>query len=646
MTYYRDFFFKKRKEIGIMSVVLIIISSFSLFFYQQNITEQNVKNSIFTQYRDRQIESTQRISEHISSDLKLLRSILQGIADSSLLQQGLLYGDRLDKLMYEKFSEVNNVTKVDTIFIADKDDVITYEIVTEGTRSFMNIDLSFRDYIQETKNTLRSTFSDGFIGIDNIERIALAVPIINRDTGEYMGIIGVKIPTESFFSLYGNVHDIDSQYLVVYDKKGTLLAVGADKSLVSKNFFSEFVQNFTNHNPILINLTTNLLQGIPGYAIYDYGRGELLTTNIPLFIQQGKPLYFIEIVTPTSTIYSAINNVLFGEKLAMLSLIVGIIASITTLIIFLIKWNIALNNEVKKRTKELQESNKEITLANDELKVHDKMQKEFINVAAHELRTPIMPILGLSELLYNKVTATVNKKEKEKEKRGEKEGGKEKEEEINLKQEQLKEYLQIIVRNSYRLQKLVEDILDVTKIESRIFTLNTELVELNEIIANVVSDFENIVKGKNSSKVQILYGPNRNNNIFVNADKTRLTQVISNILDNALKFTQERFIIITTRITKNKKEKNAFAVDNKENEVLVIIKDSGIGIDHEILPRLFTKFATKSDQGTGLGLYIIKKIIEAHGGRIWAENNSNGRGSTFYFSLSIVKISEIVIDRR
>ncbi|HJT84527.1 MAG TPA: sensor histidine kinase [Nitrososphaeraceae archaeon] len=646
MTYYRDFFFKKRKEIGIMSVVLIIISSFSLFFYQQNITEQNVKNSIFTQYRDRQIESTQRISEHISSDLKLLRSILQGIADSSLLQQGLLYGDRLDKLMYEKFSEVNNVTKVDTIFIADKDDVITYEIVTEGTRSFMNIDLSFRDYIQETKNTLRSTFSDGFIGIDNIERIALAVPIINRDTGEYMGIIGVKIPTESFFSLYGNVHDIDSQYLVVYDKKGTLLAVGADKSLVSKNFFSEFVQNFTNHNPILINLTTNLLQGIPGYAIYDYGRGELLTTNIPLFIQQGKPLYFIEIVTPTSTIYSAINNVLFGEKLAMLSLIVGIIASITTLIIFLIKWNIALNNEVKKRTKELQESNKEITLANDELKVHDKMQKEFINVAAHELRTPIMPILGLSELLYNKVTATVNKKEKEKEKRGEKEGGKEKEEEINLKQEQLKEYLQIIVRNSYRLQKLVEDILDVTKIESRIFTLNTELVELNEIIANVVSDFENIVKGKNSSKVQILYGPNRNNNIFVNADKTRLTQVISNILDNALKFTQEGFIIITTRITKNKKEKNAFAVDNKENEVLVIIKDSGIGIDHEILPRLFTKFATKSDQGTGLGLYIIKKIIEAHGGRIWAENNSNGRGSTFYFSLSIVKISEIVIDRR
>ena len=614
MIYDRDFFFKKRKEIGLISVVIIIISSFSLFFYQQNITEQNVKNSIFAQYKDRQIESTQAISEHISSDLKLLKSILQGIADSSPLQQGLLYGDRIDKVMREKFSEVNNVTKVDTIFIADKDDIVSYEIVSEGTRRFINIDLSFREYIQETKNTLRSTFSDGFKGIDNIGRIALAVPIVNSSSGEFMGIVGVKIPTESFFSIYGNIQDSNSQFLVVIDKKGTSLAGGADKSLVGKNFFGEFVQNFTNHNPILMNLTQNLLQGIPGYAIYDYGRGERLTTNVPVYIQ-GKPLYFIQIVTPTATIYSEINNVLFEEKLAMFSLIGGIIVAITALIIVLIKWNSILNNEVKKRTKELQESNREIALANEELKVHDKMQKEFINVAAHELRTPIMPIIGLSELLYNKV---LNKNEN------------------SLKQETLKEYLQTIVRNAYRLQKLVEDILDVTKIESRIFKLNTELFELNEVISNVVTDFENIIKNKNN-KVQILYEPNRNK-IFVNADKTRLTQAISNILDNSLKFTQEGFIIITTRITNKEK-------DDKDNKVIVIIKDSGIGIDNEILPRLFTKFVTKSNQGTGLGLFIVKKIIEAHGGKIWAENNSNGIGSTFYFTLPIVKTSEIVVDR-
>jgi signal transduction histidine kinase len=564
-------------------------------------------------------------------------SILKGIADSSLLQQGLLSGDRIDKMMREKFSEINNITKVDTILIADKDDITTYEIVAEGTRSFLNIDLSFREYIQETRNTLQPVFSDGFKGIDNIDRIALAVPIVNSSSGESMGIVEAKIPTESFFSLYGNIHDINSQFLVVYDRKGTLLAVGADKSLLGKNFFGESVQNFTNHNPILMNLTQNLLHGIPGYSIYDYGRGERITTNVPVFIQDT-PSYFVQIVTPTDTIYSEINNVLFGEKLAMFSLIVGTIIAITILIIFLIKWNVILNNEVKKRTKELQESNREIALANKELKVHDKIQKEFINVAAHELRTPIMPILGLSELLYNKV---LNKKGNN-----------------NLNQETLQEYLQIIVRNSHRLHRLVEAVLDVTKIESRVFKLNTELVELNEVIANVVTDFENSLENKshghggggdddddgNNNKVKIIYVSNNRNKIFVNADKIRLTQVIFNLLDNASKFTKEGFIIITTRITTNKEKADDGNNNNNNNNVIVIIKDSGIGIDNEILPRLFTKFATKSDHGTGLGLFIVKNIIEAHGGRIWAENNSNGIGSTFYFTLPIAKTSEIVIN--
>ena len=296
-----------------------------------------------------------------------------------------------------------------------------------------------------------------------------------------------------------------------------------------------------------------------------------------------------------------------------------------------------LNELVKERTQKLEKTitelkekeevvktiNKQLVSANNELTIHDKMQKEFINIAAHELRTPIMPILGLSELLYNKV---INKKGS------------------SLKQETLKEHLQIIVRNSYRLQKLVEAVLDVTKLESRIFKLNTELVELNEVIANVVIDFENIIKNKkhdnddkNKNNVKIIYEANRNNKIFVNVDKTRLIQVISNILDNALKFTQGGFIIITTRITNKEKDTN-------NDKVIVMIKDSGIGIDNEILPRLFTKFATKSDQGTGLGLFIAKKIIEAHGGKIWAQNNTNGIGSTFYFTIPIVKISEIVIN--
>jgi signal transduction histidine kinase len=501
--------------------------------------------------------------------------------------------------------------------------IVTTHIVSKGQRSFINIDLSFREYIQETRNTLQPVFSYGFKGIDNIDRIALAVPIVNSDTGEYIGIVGAEIPTEAFFAHYGNIVDIDSQFIVSYDSKFNYIATPRTHFL-GKNFFDNEVQKFFNFNNIQNDYYRKVFSGelSDDNAVYNFGSGERLNTGSPILLQE-KPIYFIFIITPTTLIYSHINDILNTERVKGFSLIVGAIIAITTLIIFLIKWNVILNNEVKKRTKEIQETNREIALANEELKVNDKIQKEFINIAAHELRTPIMAILGISELLYNKV---INKKD-------------------NLNQETLQEYLQIIVRNSHRLHKLVEAVLDVTKIESRIFKLNTELVELNEVIANVVTDFENSLKNKghgddsknkNNKKVKIIYESNRNK-IFVNADKTRLTQVIFNLLDNANKFTQEGFIIITTRITTNKEKDN-------NNNVIVIIKDSGIGIDNEILPRLFTKFATKSDQGTGLGLFIVKKIIEAHGGRIWAENNSNGIGSTFYFTLPIVKTSEIVIN--
>jgi signal transduction histidine kinase len=599
----QDFFSKKRKEIGVISVVAIIVSTFGLFFYQQNINEQNVKDSIFNQYKDRQIESTQIISQYIESDLQLLMSILQGIADSSVLQQNVLSGDRVDIMMQEKFSQVNNVTKVDTIFITDKDDIVTYEITSEGIRSFINIDLSFREYIQEVKNTLQPVFSDGFKGIDNIDRIALSVPIVNSETGEYIGTIGAKIPTESFFSLYGNIQDINSQFLVVYDKKGTLLAVGADKSLLGKNFFGEFVQNFTNHNPILMNLTQNLLQGISGYGIYDYGKGERITTNVPVFIQ-NKPVYFIQIVTPTTTIYSEINNILFGEKLTMFSLIAGTIFAITILIMFLIKWNSILNNEVKKRTKQLKESNrklllsnKEIALANEELKVHDKMQKEFINIASHEIKTPVQAILTFSQLLQ-------------------------------MYPERQKEFTLAINRNSIRLQRLSNDILDVAKIESGGLKLNKEVFELNEVITNIIDDYKSLIVHDNNSNKIKLYFKTFKEKLFIEADKGRVSEVIFNLLSNAVKFTKEGEIFISVE----KKEKN-----NNDKFVLVTVRDSGEGIDVGILPKLFSKFITKSFEGLGLGLYISKNIVEAHGGKIWAENNSQDGncGAIFYFTLPL-----------
>ncbi len=228
----------------------------------------------------------------------------------------------------------------------------------------------------------------------------------------------------------------------------------------------------------------------------------------------------------------------------------------------------------------------------EQLKVHDTMQKDFINVAAHELRTPIQPILSSAELLGTKIT------------HGEQ-----------------RELLDIMTRNSKRLQRLVESILDVTKIESRSLQLKKERFNLNDIILGVILDYENQIT---KDDIKLVYSSKED--IFVEADRYRLTQTLSNLVSNAIKFTKEGDILITAK----KDDAN-----NKFPVIVVSVKDTGQGIDSEIFPRLFSKFATKSDIGTGLGLFISKSIIEAHGGKIWAENNADGKGSTFTFTLPV-----------
>jgi signal transduction histidine kinase len=291
--------------------------------------------------------------------------------------------------------------------------------------------------------------------------------------------------------------------------------------------------------------------------------------------------------------------------------------------------NTHLNELVKERTKKienailklkeneeaLEESNKNLVLANERLARQSKVQREFINITAHELRTPIVPIITLTELLYS-----IIKKENQSEKN------------LSKENEKKQEFLQVILRNCYRLYRLTEDILDVTKIESETLKLNKERVELNEIIGNVINDYKEIVSKKRygSDHITLAFEPSKEN-IFVNVDKGRLTQVLSNLLDNALKFTKEGNVIISIKKLKNE-------------ELRVSIKDSGTGIDPEILPQLFKKFATKSEQGTGLGLFISKNIIEAHGGIMRGENNSESNGSTFYFTLPTEKSNKTIED--
>ena len=230
-------------------------------------------------------------------------------------------------------------------------------------------------------------------------------------------------------------------------------------------------------------------------------------------------------------------------------------------------------------------------MLNEQLKLHDKMQKEFINIASHEMKTPTQAILGMSGLLQ-------------------------------YYPEKKDELIEIIRRNAKRLQTLTNDILDVTRIESQTFQLEKERFNIYKLLSDVIKDYTERIKSDNKNIGLLYEQQNINRPILVEADKGRINQVLSNLLNNALKFTDEGQIVVDAHESNNKKD------------IIVSIIDTGSGINKDIFTKLFSKFATKSSQGTGLGLFISKSIIEAHGGKIWAKNNKD-RGSTFMFTLPI-----------
>ena len=234
----------------------------------------------------------------------------------------------------------------------------------------------------------------------------------------------------------------------------------------------------------------------------------------------------------------------------------------------------------------------ELKAAKEKLEFQDRMQREFINIAAHELRTPIQPILGMADLIESSFAE-----------------GKE----INIR----KEDIALIIRNAKRLERLSSDILEVARIEGGNLQLNKEQFNMRDLIMAAVKDVDQ-TEHSNNVRLDCQLA-----DIFVEGDRDKILQVISNFLGNAAKFTKDGVISIHSQ--------------KEGDSAVVTVKDTGTGIDAEIMPRLFTKFATKSDKGTGLGLYISKKIIEAHGGKIAAENNKEGRGATFRFTLPLSK---------
>src|ERR687898_1623476 len=551
----KSFFLGKVKQVGVISIISIVVLSYGLFFYVQGVTENNVRNSIFEQQKDRQLESVQGISQNIQSDVRLVLLMLDGLASSAYFQQADLYSEATKKLMEEKYQQFSTI--VDRLFVLDKKDIVTLSITQSGSETFVGNDLSLREWVSETKNTLKPVFSNGFER-QGIYTIFITYPVVNRDSKEYIGMVVTSIPTVKFFSHYGNVKDSGTPFLVAYDKNGIILANGANEDLVGESFFEPMVQNFIEQDETLNNLTRSLLSGHSGHGVYDYGRGERLMTQSAISIDK-EPIFSIQLVTPSAQIYAQINQVLFTERMKMFSLLAGTSAAVVVLIVFIIKWSSSLDREVKRRTTELKESNERLALANEQLKLQEKMQKEFINVAAHELRTPIQPILGLSEILRSRLTKAPGW--------------------------QGQDLLDIIIRNAKRLQRLAEDILDVTRIESQSLRLKKERFSLYEMVSNIVEDYRNQIAKTNTGTssdnsykgITLILMPSKDD-LSVEADKNRIAQVISNLLSNAIKFTRQERIEAEKESSKDNHGKTILITAEKDDvrkEAVVRIREAG-----------------------------------------------------------------------
>ena len=524
-------------------------------------------------------------------------------------------------------------------------------------QKYKGTDLSYRDYFSVPKETTEAYYSSAIDSNDNISRLYISYPIFNdsnigsassSSNAQFIGIVtaGIRIDRLGDF-LQSTVPEKYNSSIGLIDKDGTILYTSTNQSLIGLNVFGEEFQSIM---PSQVNESFNRLLRdsltIPTANVFDvaYQGNTASIAYQPVSLENNNigTLY----ITASHNLAENVQK-LINQQISFSFIIYIVIAAIALGFAFVVLTsNRRLHTALDSKTYELRKTidklrasndiltstdrslkdkqaqlttiNKELLEAYEQLKVHERMQQDFINIAAHELRTPTQSIVGYTELLQHDYN--LNKQNP------------------NDSDPSTQDSLEALRRNAIRLKNLTNDILDVSRIEAGTLRLNKERINLNEKIRNVVKDISNTNLQVAEKGLTIQFLNDKENVVieyYVNADKSRLFQVLSNLINNAIKFAGINGVISIT-LDKTEYSMSGYSNTVKENEyAFVRVIENGSGIDPEIQSRLFSKFATKSDIGTGLGLFIAKSIIEAHGGKIFAENNSDGRGATFTFGLPI-----------
>jgi signal transduction histidine kinase len=598
------FFQFPQKSYILLSIIAVCATLLAILSYQYSISYSDQ----ILRLESEDIRSNAKIQADylsliLSNGLNSIKSNLQVLSNS----HGLQNHDNASGILLDAVQKSTNELPDSYMWLDENGKLVwlsgSASNVNEGkSQNPYGFDFSHTPYFTIPKNTRTPYYSGTTVEQNNNRnpvKMYISYPIIdkhnvnnnNSPVGSFKGIVTAIITFDlqsGILKKQSSSAEVQKNLVILADNNGTIMS-SYNNGLIGKNIFQYASQiSGTQAQPLNDFLRRSLVGYNTDSMNMDLG-GKMSSIVSKPIANNEKKLWTIYVISPhdlTSTV-----NSLFKQQnnfSTLMIIAIGIIAFGIAWII--ISWNKGLESIINSRTVELKKANNYLTSINEQLKIHDKMQNEFINIASHEMKTPTQSILLHSSLLF-------------------------------AQPEIREESIEAIRRSATRLQRLTNDILDVTRIESHTLKLNKEQFNLKDIITGLLEEYDAEV---DSGRIQLIYEPR---DIFVLADKSRIIQIISNLLSNAIKFTQEGSIHVTTE----KKTDN----NDGNNFVVISVIDTGTGIDPGMLPKLFSKFTTKSDMGIGLGLYISKNIVEAHGGKIWTENNMECKGATFYFSLPL-----------
>jgi signal transduction histidine kinase len=624
---------KNRNAILFLSIIAGAAITLAAISYQYSVSTSNqILNIASADIRSNAIIEAHDISQSLKYKLKTITANLHTVVNAHSVQAG----SELTARPILNAAQRSTASITDGYYWLDsKGNIVAYSgnhlnhIGTDLRGHFTTLKFKNIPYYSSVKNST-----------DNIRKIYIFYPIIgslantngkvakisaktvsipgrssngnnNETTQTFKGLVVASITDATIGRTLH--HELSPQFpntVALMDRKGVLL-YSQNESFIGKNYFENQTQSVLPYS-IRGELNDVIKHSLEGNAGIEDITAKGKTTSIAYepVILNGNYLWTLYVFVPhrlASNVYDMIN-----QQANFSTIVIILIGALAFGIAFIIlSWNKSLKVSVDARTLELKKAIESLNKANEQLRDHDKIQEEFINVAAHELRTPTQSIMGYSELLKGNYDAITKE-----------------------------EVIDAISRNAIRLQHLTNEILDVSQIEGHRLKLNKERFNLNELIQNTVKDIKTQVATWGRSDNIEFSVIQSDEPVFVYADSRRIYQIVSNLLSNAVKFTPMKKGVretITISIDTRYREEHEIGCKKEEAaEVILSVKDVGRGIDQNIRPRLFSKFVTASDGGFGLGLFISKCIIEAHHGKIWAENNSVGKkGATFTFTLPI-----------